>query len=209
MFQASKISNHHQQEFHCHWQMDATVQLAIAPHTTSYNPFDLSSKVANEATRNLNLSEPIWILSKCESICEALSGQRLWCHWHLAAACLLSWQRTAARALNSGSRRLLQGVPEKSWFLNFPADISGAGNLGHSGPLWATWATLGHFGPLWATWATLGHFGPFGPLWATLGHLGHFGPFGPLWAIWATLGHLGHWDLMKAWLIFCLVTHFE
>ena len=79
----------------------------IAPHTTSYNPFDLSSKVANEATRNLNLSEPIWILSKCESICEALSGQRLWCHWHLATACLLSWQRTAARALNSRSQRLL------------------------------------------------------------------------------------------------------
>ena len=60
----------------------------------------------------------------------------------------------------------VQGVPEKNWFLNFPADLS--------------------FGPLWAIWATLGHLensGPFGPLWAiwtTLGHLGHFGPFGPL-----------------------------
>ena len=72
----------------------------------------------------------------------------------------------------------LQGVPEKSWFLNFPADISGAGNLGHSGPLWATWATLGHFWPL-------------GPLWATLGHLGHFGPPGPPGLLWATLGHFG------------------
>ena len=77
----------------------------------------------------------------------------------------------------------LQGVPEKSWFLNFPADVP-------FGPLWAIWATLGHSGPLWAT---LGHFGLLWATWATLGHFAHSGPFGPLWA---TFGHLGHFGFL-------------
>ena len=51
----------------------------------------------------------------------------------------------------------IQGVAQKSWFLNFPAC-----HLGHQalvqGPIWATLVHLGHFGPFWATLGLLGHF---------------------------------------------------
>ena len=63
----------------------------------------------------------------------------------------------------------IQGVPQKSFFLNLPADMV-------SITLWVFWTIL----------AILGNFQPFGPFWAIgdiLGLLGHSGPFGPFWGL--------------------------